>query len=80
MALLGLTDAAFSGDWSRIGVLTVTQEAQLQQLVVAIACVHVACSVGLAVRGGDGDHRWLVVKALFTGPLAVVESLGKEST
>lgn len=74
MALLGLTDAGFSGDWSRIGVLTTFQEQQLQQLTVAIACVHITCSLGLALSG-RGD-RWLVLKALATGPLAVAEAVG----
>ena len=40
MAELGLVDAAYSGDWSRIGIISQEQEIVLQQAVVVVAAIH----------------------------------------
>lgn len=37
---LCLVDAAYSGDWSRIGLISREQEVGLQQAVMAIAVIH----------------------------------------
>lgn len=72
VAVLGLVDAGYSGDWSRIGVLTKPQEEQLQQLVQILAVIHVACAIATAALQRPGV---LALKALLTGPLALAEAL-----
>lgn len=38
LGLLALVDAGWSGDWSRIGVWTIEQEAQARNIVQTIGC------------------------------------------
>lgn len=72
LAFLGLVDAAYSGDWGRIHVLTEAQELQLQQLVNALAVIHASCAVVIIALL---KRPALALKALFTGPLALAEAL-----
>ena len=48
MVILGAIDAAFSGDWSRTGVLTTANEDQLKVLLGLLAAFHCACAVAVA--------------------------------
>lgn len=44
MIVLAAVDAAFSGDWSRIGVISKSTEQGLQPLVIALGVFHIACA------------------------------------
>ena len=44
LAVLALCDAAYSGDWSRIEVLTKDQEASLQQIFNSLGLFHLSCT------------------------------------
>ena len=73
-------DAAFSGDWSRIGAITKETEAALKPVCGAISAVHLA-SAGVAyaaVSRRGGDPRFPVAKALAVGFLAAVEAVWAE--
>ena len=73
-------DAAFSGDWSRIGAITKETEAALKPVCGAISAVHIA-SAGVAyaaVSRRGGDPRFPVAKALAVGFLAAVEAVWAE--
>jgi hypothetical protein len=39
-----MTDAAFSGDWSRIGFISRETEDFLKGCVVAVGCFHIFCA------------------------------------
>ena len=43
--MLAVVDAAFSGDWSRIGVISKEVENGLKPLVFGLGLFHVGCSV-----------------------------------
>lgn len=73
VGVLGLVDAGYSGDWSRIGVLTAAQEVQLQQVVIALAAVNVSCALAIALI--LKRPAVLALKAVLTGPFALVEAL-----
>jgi len=69
-------DAAWSGDWSRIGAITKETEAALKPVSGAIVAVHLA-SAGVAwtAAGRRGKApAWPVAKALAVGVLAAVEA------
>ena len=57
IGILGAVDAAYSGDWSRIGALTKADELFLQHAVQTLGEFHLACAtLGVAVvvkRGGN---------------------------
>lgn len=72
VAVLGLVDAAYSGDWSRIGVLTTAQEQQLQQAVMFVAAVNAFCTLAVVVLQRSPA---VAFKALLTGPFALAEAL-----
>lgn len=42
--ILGIIDAGYSGDWSRIGVLTPQQEQFIQGFVVLLGFFHIFCA------------------------------------
>ena len=73
-------DAAFSGDWSRIGAISKDTEAALKPVAGAIAVVHVI-SAGVAwqaVAGRGGQPLVPAAKALAVGFLAAVEAVWAE--
>ena len=45
LAVLAGVDAAYSGDWSRIGVISKEFEDSLKPLVVALGFFHIGCAV-----------------------------------
>ena len=44
LVILAAIDAGFSGDWSRIGILTTDQEAQLRGLLALLGFFHIGTS------------------------------------
>eukprot|EP00803_Ostreobium_quekettii_P010241 evm.model.scf_704.3 EVM.evm.TU.scf_704.3 scf_704:38309-45637(-) len=75
VGLLGLTDAAYSGDWSRIGVLSKGLEHELQALVLVIAAAHTAmASVAYLILKFRGENPlFSSVKVFLVGVLAFLE-------
>ena len=70
-------DAAYSGDWSRIGAITPDTEAALKPLVHALAVFHLACAI-VAARAAASKGRNPVpagLKAAAVGFLAAVEAV-----
>ena len=57
VGILATVDAGYSGDWSRIGVITVGDEVVLQQACVTLGSFQIFCAaLGAAVaakRGGS---------------------------
>lgn len=45
LVVLAGVDAAYSGDWSRVGVISKEFEDGLKPLVVALGAFHIACAV-----------------------------------
>ncbi|KAF8060019.1 hypothetical protein HT031_004957 [Scenedesmus sp. PABB004] len=80
LATLALIDAAFSGDWSRIGVITQDTETLLQRLVLVIAVLHAgtgAAAGAVAARRGRGVAAAALRGFLF-GTLGVYEQTAQE--
>lgn len=70
-------DAAYSGDWSRIGAITPDTEAALKPLVNALFGFHAVCAV-VAARAAAAKGRNPVAagaKAAAVGFLAAVEAV-----
>ena len=69
-------DAAWSGDWSRIGAISKDTEAALKPVTFAITAVHLASAgVAFTAASGRGKSPTLpVLKALAVGVLAGVEA------
>ena len=56
LGILATVDAGYSGDWSRIGVITKENEIVLQQACVTLGSFHIFCAAlgaGVAVRRGS---------------------------
>ena len=76
---LMLLDAAYSGDWVRIGALTTDQELQLQGIVQWITPIAIVGHSGLAVAAGVISARrgevWAprAFKTLIAGFVGLVE-------
>ena len=70
-------DAAYSGDWSRIGAITPETEAALKPAVAALAAFHVVCAgvAGRAAADKGNNVAGAVAKALAVGFLAAVEAV-----
>ena len=83
MIVAAAVDAAYSGDWSRIGAISTDTEAALKPLVNALGVFHVACAV-VAARAAASKGRNPVsagLKAAAVGFLAAVEAvLAEEET
>uniref|UniRef100_A0A7S1SQN9 DUF7887 domain-containing protein n=1 Tax=Tetraselmis chuii TaxID=63592 RepID=A0A7S1SQN9_9CHLO len=76
--LLGLVDAAYSGDWSRIGAISIEEEQQLQRVCAYIALFHSFCTpLAAVVARGRGLSNWalLTLKVAAVGGLALFEVL-----
>lgn len=76
-------DAAWSGDWSRIGAISKDTEAALKPVTAAITAVH-AASGAVAFRAASArgaSPLWPTAKALAVGVLAALEAVwdGDES-
>eukprot|EP00191_Tetraselmis_sp_GSL018_P009671 CAMPEP_0177608422 /NCGR_PEP_ID=MMETSP0419_2-20121207/18464_1 /TAXON_ID=582737 /ORGANISM="Tetraselmis sp., Strain GSL018" /LENGTH=156 /DNA_ID=CAMNT_0019103113 /DNA_START=132 /DNA_END=600 /DNA_ORIENTATION=- len=77
VALLGLTDAAYSGDWSRIGAISAEREEELKKVCVCIAAFHACCAPLAAAAAARKGLNWplLAAKAAAVGGLALIEAL-----
>jgi hypothetical protein len=74
--MLMLFDAAYSGDWSRIGVLTKDQELQLQAFVPIAVGGHGLCCIAAGyISKNRGEASWPIrsIKALAAGFVGLVE-------
>ncbi|QDZ21079.1 cwf18 pre-mRNA splicing factor [Chloropicon primus] len=72
VATAGLVDAAFSGDWSRIGAISTGTEDQLKLLCGALLLERLALVAWL----GKAETQPLVLaKAFFGGTLSVLNEL-----
>jgi len=71
-----LVDAAYSGDWSRIGAITKAQEKELQGIFRIALVGHAVCAVVAAsLSSRRGDKTWALrgAKVLATGFVGLVE-------
>ena len=76
LGTLMLIDAAYSGDWSRIGVITKQQELQLQSIIPFEAAGHSLCAVAAgAISAKRGEERWALraLKAFAGGIVSLIE-------
>lgn len=75
LGTLMLLDAAYSGDWSRIGVLTKDEEVALQGLVPFEAVGHSAAAVAAALVSSRRGEDWVprALKAFFGGIVTLIE-------
>ncbi len=59
LAILAYLDAAFSGDWSRIGVLSTSQEQFLRDFCIVGVAIHAVLGVAAAKISRDrGEQTW----------------------
>lgn len=71
-----LVDAAYSGDWSRIGAISHEMEVQLQSIVPLVAVGHGICAIGsgmVSARRGESRWPWRALKALGGGFVTLLE-------
>lgn len=83
VSILGLIDAAYSGDWSRIGVLSKETEATLQSIVLIVGGFHAIMAIVAArILQQRGKGTVLpTLKVFFVGTLAFLEVvLSNETT
>lgn len=77
LGMLALTDAAYSGDWSRIGAISADTEPVLQKLTIIAWSGHALCAALAAaiVRGGAAARSTgsAAFKAFLFGALHVFE-------
>jgi len=75
LGILMVLDAAYSGDWSRIGAITKEQEVQLQGFVPIIVGGHGACAAAAGVISARRGERWVprAVKTLGAGFVGLIE-------
>ena len=61
LAILAYLDAAYSGDWSRIGVISKETESFLQTFCIFGGAIHALLGVAAAKISKDrGERTWLV--------------------
>ncbi|KAG1676386.1 hypothetical protein FOA52_001181 [Chlamydomonas sp. UWO 241] len=72
---LGLVDAAFSGDWSRIGVISTDTEDVLKLLVYFVAAAHscTAVAAAFAAQKQGSNPGIALVKGFVFGSLGLYE-------
>ena len=77
LIVLAAVDAAYSGDWSRIGAISKETEEALKPLVVALGSFHLVCAgvAGVAASRKGNAVPKAVAKAAFVGFLAAVEAV-----
>lgn len=70
-----LLDAAYSGDWSRIGAISKAQEQFLQGIVPVAVGGHAACAVAAGVISQRRGEEWgpRAVKTFFGGIVTLIE-------
>ena len=75
LGILMLLDAAYSGDWSRIGAITKEQELQLQNLVPVVVAGHGACAVAAGTISAGRGENWAprAAKTMASGFVGLVE-------
>jgi len=73
--LLGLVDAGWSGDWSRIEAITVEQEAQCRSLAASIGTLHLVLSPTAAFVASTRGQDWrpAFAKTMLVGGLSFIE-------
>lgn len=77
LVVAAAVDAAYSGDWSRIGAISKETEEGLKPLVNALAAFHVVCAV-VAAKAASSKGRnpaTAAAKAAAVGFLAAVEAV-----
>ena len=67
LVILAAIDAAYSGDWSRIGVISKDTEAWLQSALKALAAWHVVNAVAAYVIADKNSKATLPVTAKVLG-------------
>ena len=67
LVILAAIDAAYSGDWSRIGVLSKEAELGLQSLLGLLGLFHVACGGVTAIDAAQKGYN-PVPQTLKAGP------------
>jgi len=77
VVILGLVDAGWSGDWSRIGTITPEQEQQCRDFAGILGIVHVVCASSAAVIAKRRGQDWIkpFAKTLVVGVTPLVEVL-----
>ena len=80
MIVLAAVDAAYSGDWSRIGAISKGTEEALKPLVVALGGVHLVCAgvAGAAASRKGNSVPKAAAKAALVGFLAAAEAVFAE--
>ncbi len=72
VAILAYLDAAFSGDWSRIGVLSSSQEQFLRDFCVVGVAIHALLGVAAAKISRDRGERTWALRGLKTFVVGIV--------
>ena len=72
LLILMFLDAAYSGDWSRIGVLTSEQEKLLRDFVVLSVAIHGLLGLGAAVVSYRRGEKSFLVRGLKTFVVGIV--------
>lgn len=67
LVILAAVDAGFSGDWSRIGVLSKDAELGLQSLLGLLGLFHIACGSVTALDASQKGYN-PVPQTLKAGP------------
>ena len=77
LIVLAAVDAAYSGDWSRIGAISRETEESLKPLLVGLGAFHLvcACVAGVAASRKGNSVPKAVAKAALVGFLAAVEAV-----
>ena len=77
LIVLAAVDAAYSGDWSRIGAISKETEEALKPLVVALGAFHLVCAgvAGVAASRKGNSVPKAVAKAALVGFLAATEAV-----
>lgn len=70
-----LIDAAYSGDWSRIGAITKEQELQLQGIVPIAFIGHGMCAATAGAISAKRGENWVprAAKTMASGFVGLVE-------
>lgn len=72
LLILMFLDAAYSGDWSRIGVLSSEQEQLLRDFVVISVAIHGLLGVGAAAVSYKRGEKSFLIRGLKTFVVGIV--------
>ncbi|BDA43717.1 hypothetical protein COCOBI_04-7320 [Coccomyxa sp. Obi] len=80
LVILAAIDAAYSGDWSRIGVISKEVELGLRPLLALLGFFHIFCGGIAAIAASKKGYNPVppTMKVLAVGFLALVEVLLKD--